>query len=387
MIDIAETLKIFINRDISKIVMSNSKASGIEKEAIIRTSKGYQSTKYMGEKVFHKTIGIGQLIPYISETMAEEGFQQLNAWDSEIEYIVRITNKGKLLFSKSKSSAAPKEQLSHNREKNYIFKEGMVIPPLIDMGIFTTQGKVVASMYDKFKQINRFIELIDDEIKDIPEGKGFNMIDFGCGKSYLTFLMYYYFTEIKKIDVKIIGIDLKESVVEKCNLSARKYNYKNLHFICGDIKDFKEEIDINMVITLHACDTATDYALFNAICLNADIIFSVPCCQHEINSQISTDGNLAFVLKYGIMKERFSAILTDTIRANLLEASGYRTQIVEFIDMEHTPKNLMIRAHKTNISQEKKNEALRNVESVMGEFNITPTLYSLMKGSNDCHQI
>ena len=233
-------------------------------------------------------------------------------------------------------------------------------------------------MYDKYRQINRFIEILDDEIskKDL---KSLNVIDFGCGKSYLTFIVYYYLTEIRKVDTRIIGLDLKEDVIRKCNLAAKKYGYTGLRFELGDINGYDAPFDVDMVITLHACDTATDYALFNAIRWKAGMIFSVPCCQHELNQQMKPE-NLKLFSHYGIIQERFAALATDAIRANLLETRGYRTQLLEFIDLQHTPKNIMIRAVRRGITPEGlKRQAMEEVERTMEEFRFRPTLYRLLE--------
>ncbi len=253
----------------------------------------------------------------------------------------------------------------------------MDVPALVDLGVFTKDGKVVKSKYDKYKQINKFIELIDHEIRK-NDYKELTILDFGCGKSYLTFVLYYYFVEIKKINVKMIGLDLKEDVIKKCNEIAKRYNYENLHFELGDINGYKYNNKVDMVITLHACDTATDYALYNAIKWNTKMIFSVPCCQHELNAQMNSE-DLSILTNYGIIQERVAALMTDAIRANLLESLGYKTQLLEFIDIAHSPKNILVRAVKSNISKEKREKALKEVDNLVKEFNFDQTLYRLLK--------
>ena len=220
------------------------------------------------------------------------------------------------------------------------------MPFLVDLGVMNKEGKVHTHSYDKFKQINRFLEFIEDILPSLQKDREVTILDFGCGKSYLTFAMYYYLKELKGYDVNIIGLDLKEDVIKKCSGLARKYGYEKLHFLQGDIADYEGVNKVDMVVTLHACDKATDYALAKAVEWDAEVILSVPCCQHELNYRIQND-LLEPVLKYGILKERMSALITDGIRAELLESEGYHTQILEFIDMEHTPKNLLIRAVKT----------------------------------------
>lgn len=368
--------------DILKIVISNKKNKELKYNKVVfllkenRRKEYYQVEKYTDKQVFHENIDIENLNEKILEFMKED-FKQLSAWSTNITYDMKISKKGKVFLGKKKSDNAKVANKGHNKEKNYILKEGMLIQPLIDLGVFTKDGKVVNSKYDKYKQINRFIEIIDDEIKK-NNYEELTILDFGCGKSYLTFVLYYYFVEIKKINVKMIGLDLKEDVIKKCNEIAKKYNYENLHFELGDINGFKYNNKVDMVITLHACDTATDYALYNAIKWNSKMIFSVPCCQHEFNKQMKSD-EFSILTKYGIIQERMAALMTDSVRANLLEAMGYKTQLLEFIDIAHSPKNILIRASKGKISLDKKKEALDEINRLNKEFNFNPTLYKLLE--------
>ena len=310
----------------------------------------------------------------------ENSYKQLTAWSENNTFDLKISKKGKVFLGKKNANNSNLVNKDHNKKKNYILEEGMIIEPLIDLGVFTKEGKVVKSKYDKYKQINRFVEIIDDEIKK-NDYKELTILDFGCGKSYLTFILYYYFVEIKKINVKMIGLDLKEDVIKKCNEVAKRYKYDNLHFELGDINGYKYNNKVDMVITLHACDTATDYALYNAVKWNAKMIFSVPCCQHELNHQMKPE-NLNILTRYGIVQERVAALMTDAVRGNLLEAVGYKTQLLEFIDIAHSPKNILIRASKSNISKQKIEKSLTEVEKLREEFNFNPTLYNLLKQDN-----
>ncbi|CEK32307.1 SAM dependent methyltransferase [[Clostridium] sordellii] len=371
--------------NIIKVVISNKLNKDIEYNKINIELKEknnieyYQVEKYTDKQVFHENIEKDMLNEKMLEFI-DGKYKQVGAWSEEYTYDLKISKKGKVFLGRKKSDNSKLVNKSHNREKNYILKEGMIIQPLIDLGVFTKDGKVVNSKYDKYKQINRFIEIIDDEIKKNND-KELTILDFGCGKSYLTFVLYYYFVEIKKINVKMIGLDLKADVIKKCNEIAKKYNYKNLHFELGDINGYKYTDNVDMVITLHACDTATDYALYNAIKWNAKMIFSVPCCQHEFNSQMKSE-DLSILTRYGIIKERVAALMTDAVRGNLLEAIGYKTQLLEFIDIAHSPKNILIRASKSKISREKKENSLIEVDNIMKEFNLEPTLFNLLKKDN-----
>lgn len=381
MADFKEMLIKIFEDTIQKAVFSNptEKDAEFKKITISRMPKFYQITKFTEKQVFHENIDFDNIAERCIK-LSEKGFTQLYARSQDKEYNIKIGKDGKILYKTKnlspdiKTDAASNE---HNRKKQYILPEGEIIEPLIDMGIFTKDGKVINSMYDKYKQINRLIEIIDDSVKQ-TNAKKLNVIDFGCGKSYLTFIVYYYLTQIKKIDATIIGLDLKKDVIEKCNKAAEKYGYKNLKFCLGDINGFKCPFEVDMVITLHACDTATDYALYNAINWGAKMIFSVPCCQHELNSQIKTD-NLSLLTRYGIIQERFSALLTDSIRGNLLEYCGYKTQLLEFIDFSHTPKNILIRAVlRSSTPKATKEKALYEVKNAIEEFNVQPTLYKLL---------
>lgn len=370
---------------IIKIVISNKMNKDIEYNKITfvykETNKKqyYQIEKYTDKQVFHENIDKNDLKNKVLEYL-ESKYKNLAAWSTNTTFDLKISKKGKVFLSKKKSDNAKFINKGHNKEKNYILKEGMIIQPLIDLGVFTKEGKVVNSKYDKYKQINRFVEIIDDEIKK-NDYKELTILDFGCGKSYLTFVLYYYFVEIKKINVKMIGLDLKADVIKKCNEIAKAYNYENLHFEIGDVNGFKYNNKVDMVITLHACDTATDYALYNAIKWNSKMIFSVPCCQHEFNHQMKAE-SLDILTKYGIIQERVAALMTDATRANLLESVGYKTQLLEFIDIAHSPKNILIRSSKSNISKEKREKSLKEVEALIKQFNFKPTLFNLLKNDN-----
>ncbi len=366
-----------ITLDSKKLILSNPSCKTCSYSKIVIEQKGsvYQVSKYTEKQVFHQNIkSLDELKSFILESM--EGFKQLNIFDSEYEINVKKSKKDKIFISKSKIKQAVKVSNTHNREKNYILKEGMIIEPLIDMGVFTKEGKIVQSMYDKYRQINRFIEIIDDSLKD-KDYEELKIIDFGCGKSYLTFVIYYYLVNIKHIKPNIIGLDLKEDVIKNCNNVCKKYGYDGIRFELGNINGYKAPFDVDMVVTLHACDTATDFALYNAICWNAKMIFSVPCCQHELNEQIKTD-NFNIITRYGIVKERIAALYTDIIRCNLLNVASYKVQLLEFVGFDHTPKNLLIRANLTNIPIDVKKKMLNEVESLRKEFNLDPTLYNLL---------
>ena len=377
---IEDAVKELIELSPVKIIISNAitKTQEIKKIQIEKKEKYYQIAEFTEKQVFHKNVDEKEM-ERVCVASLNENFIQLNAWAVSSEAQIKLTRKRKVFFDvkKADNKKMAEEVKTNNRKKNYILEEGSVIEPLVDMGIFTKEGKIVNSMYDKYKQINRFIEIIDDELKK-KIITHLNIIDFGCGKSYLTFIVYYYLTAIKKIKVNMIGLDLKEDVIKKCNKAAEKYGYENLSFELGDINGYNAPFKVDMVITLHACDMATDFALYNAVNWGANYIFSVPCCQHELNSQIKSE-KFSLMTRYGIIKERFSALVTDAIRGNLLEYMGYNVNLLEFVDLSHTPKNILIRAVKNpNKAKEVKDKAMDEACRMMEEYGFSQALYRMI---------
>lgn len=333
----------------------------------------FQLEIFRGNQAFHMNLA--------AEEAAEEMFlimkemKQLQIETKKQTCTALVSRKGKATIkTKQRKTPAKMVNLQHNRKKRYILEEGEKAPFLVDLGVMTEDGKVVRQRFDKFRQINRFLEFVEDILPELPKGRELTVLDFGCGKSYLTFAMYYYLHELKRYDIRIIGLDLKEEVIRRCNELSERYGYEKLHFLKGDIAEYKGVEAVDMVVTLHACDTATDYALAKAVKWNAKVILSAPCCQHEVNRQIAGDA-LAPVLEYGLIKERMAALITDALRAQYLEREGYRTQILEFIDMEHTPKNILIRAVKTG-TRKKNYEAVRACQEAL---HIAPLLGRLLE--------
>lgn len=337
----------------------------------------FQQTVYEGTKVFHDNLDRQTALDKIARYM-EQNFRQLEGESTELKITALVSKKGKITIKAIRKKAEKGEfvqgilpDLSHNRVKKYILEEGKPVPFLVDLGVQTKDGRVVHARYDKFRQINRYLEFVEDVLPVFEKEESIHIIDFGCGKSYLTFALYYYLHELKKREVTITGLDLKEDVIDHCNALAEKYGYDKLCFLKGDIAKFEGTEKVDMVVTLHACDTATDYALKKAIDWDARVIFSVPCCQHEVNKQIENE-LFSPVFKYGLIRERLSALLTDAVRANLLEERGYDTQILEFIDMEHTPKNILIRAVKN------KECGKTGIQEVTDFFHVNTTLQKLL---------
>ena len=275
-----------------------------------------------------------------------EQFRQIHAQFTDQSVHVQLSKKNKVLWKSDKQTAVKEVNLSHNRKKQYLLDDATPYPFLIRLGVQTEDGKVKKQKYDKFKQINRFVEFIDDSLQYLPKDRTIRILDFGSGKSYLTFALYHYLKVEKGLNIRVTGLDLKKEVIEECNRIATDLQYDDLEFLVGDINDYNDETSVDMVVTLHACDVATDMALARAVKWGAKVILSVPCCQHELNRQLNTPA-LDIMLQHGLIRERFASLATDSIRAELLSLVGYDTQLLEFIDMEHTPKNVLIRAYYT----------------------------------------
>lgn len=346
---------------------------------LIKNEQVYQAESFIGTKAYHQNLSPDEVSAYLLQLMTED-FKQLML-ETEMQNItILVSKKGKVTITKKNKAQAQKltkENMAHNKQKKYVLPENEPVPFLVELGVQTPEGKIVKAKYDKFRQINRYLEFVQDILPSLPKDRTLTIIDFGGGKSYLTFALYYYLKIMHKYDIRVIGLDLKKDVIENCNQLSQKFGYDGLSFHVGDISTFEGVDQVDMVVTLHACDTATDYALEKAVRWNAKVIFSVPCCQHEINRQIQSK-ELEPILKYGLIKERMSALITDAVRANLLEEQGYDTQILEFIDMEHTPKNILIRAVKKNGIRYQNGSQASKLHSLEEKLQIEPTLEKLL---------
>lgn len=394
--ELSSLLEKVINDKLVQVIVSNSqdKAYGDKvkiRPVMLRGELMYQSTRYAGTQVFHLNHNREDTCALIKELLMSR-FRQCEIQAREISATVLVSKKGKMTIKTRQTACSAPVELSHNREKQYILREGCPVDFLVGLGVQTPEGKITKNKYDKFRQINRYLEFIEDILDQLPAEGMIHIIDFGCGKSYLTFAMYYYLHVLQGRDIRITGLDLKADVIRSCNELAEKCGYEQLHFQVGDISTYENREPVDMVVSLHACDTATDYALAKAVGWGARVILAVPCCQHELNRQIHCP-ELAPLLRYGLIQERMSALITDAIRANLLEQQGYDTQILEFIDMEHTPKNLLIRAVKRadasahngpgQMHMLKKQEACRtsgtSLKETMELLGVEPTLARLLE--------
>lgn len=390
--EIKQALDLFLNESLERILMSNPTDSGKISRSRIRPllMKGrlvFQAEEQAGKQAFHRNLDRDEAADYVTGLL-DGSFRQAEIASGLGKALILVSRKGKvtvkvkqnprparILSAGNPASREPERAalLSHNRKKHYILEEGIPVPFLVDLGVMTKEGRVVNSRYDKYRQINRFLEFIEDILPNLDQDRESTIIDFGCGKSYLTFAMYYYLKELKGYPVRIIGLDLKEDVIEHCSRLGRQYGYEGLSFCHGDIASFEGVEKVDMVVTLHACDLATDYALEKAVNWGARVILSVPCCRHELNGQME-NSLLRPVLQYGLIKERMAALYTDAIRAQVLEYRGYRTQILEFIDMEHTPKNILIRA----VRQGKKRDNGLQIRELADFLHVKPTVVELL---------
>ena len=370
-------LKKSLNKEFLSAIISNPREKGGIVKIKIRPVEHkdnilYQCEEHRNNQVFHHNLNEEEAAGYIENAMQE--FKQMQMETRKFRYQVLVSKKGKMTIQRRLQTGRFKEiDLSHNRKKHYILEEGKAVPFLQDLGVMTKEGEIVRTKFDKFRQINRFLEFIEDVLPELPKDREVTILDFGCGKSYLTFAIYYYLHELKGYDIRIIGLDLKTDVIRKCNGLAKKYQYDKLTFLEGNIADYTGAEEVDMVVTLHACDTATDFALAKAIGWNAKVILSVPCCQHELNRQMKNDV-LSPIMNYGLLKERMAALVTDGLRAEYLKREGYDVQVLEFIDMEHTPKNILLRAVKTGRRADNE-ESIRACESFL---RVTPTLGRLL---------
>ena len=384
--EIIQFLAGILNREFIRAVFSNPRVKDNVVKAKLRPmeQKGEllsQLESFTKTQAFHKNLTVEETKDELMKLLEE--FRQVQVETVSEDITVLISKKGKATIKrKRKKVQAKAADLSHNRKKKYILEEGIAVPFLQDLGVMTQDGKIVRAKSDKFRQINRFLEFIEDILPELDKGRELTILDFGCGKSYLTFAMYYYLHELKEYDIRIIGLDLKKEVIRHCNELSEKYGYEKLRFLEGDIADYTGVNKVDMVVTLHACDTATDYALAKAVGWDAKVILSVPCCQHELNRQIRNE-ILEPVLRYGLLKERMAALITDGLRAQYLEREGYEAQILEFIDMEHTPKNILVRAVKGNQKADQKESVRRqqieaSIRKCEAELRVSPTLGRLL---------
>ena len=346
---------------------------------MIRDSLYFQVSRYTDKQVFHENMTAEDALETLSGWILHD-FRQAQIRMQDEMVTVLVSKKGKATVKSKKAACIETQNLEHNRKKQYIIEEGTAVPFMIDLGVMTESGKIIRTRYDKYRQINRFLEFIEDILPELPTDRTVHIIDFGCGKSYLTFAMYYYLKVLKHYDIRITGLDLKQKVIEDCQALADRYGYDGLQFLCGDIADYNGTDEVDMVVTLHACDTATDYALYKAVKWHASVILSVPCCQHELNRKMQCE-TLSGAFQYGLIKERTAALMTDAMRGQLLEMKGYKTQLLEFIDMEHTPKNILIRGVKSKglLPKAARKQQMENYQKCRDFFGAELTLEKLFK--------
>ena len=382
---IEELLKRVLTSLLVDMVISGARGGGDfikikVRPVMIRDSLYFQVSRYTDKQVFHENMTAEDALETLSGWILHD-FRQAQIRMQDEMVTVLVSKKGKATVKSKKAACIETQNLEHNRKKRYIIEEGTAVPFMIDLGVMTESGKIIRTRYDKYRQINRFLEFIEDILPELPTDRTVHIIDFGCGKSYLTFAMYYYLKVLKHYDIRITGLDLKQKVIEDCQALADQYGYDGLQFLCGDIADYNGTDEVDMVVTLHACDTATDYALYKAVKWHASVILSVPCCQHELNRKMQCE-TLSGAFQYGLIKERTAALMTDAMRGQLLEMKVYKTQLLEFIDMEHTPKNILIRGVKSKglLPKAARKQQMENYQKCRDFFGAELTLEKLFKG-------
>lgn len=381
---IEELLKRVLTSLLVDMVISGARGGGDfikikVRPVMIRDSLYFQVSRYTDKQVFHENMTAEDALETLSGWILHD-FRQAQIRMQDEMVTVLVSKKGKATVKSKKAACIETQNLEHNRKKQYIIEEGTAVPFMIDLGVMTESGKIIRTRYDKYRQINRFLEFIEDILPELPTDRTVHIIDFGCGKSYLTFAMYYYLKVLKHYDIRITGLNLKQKVIEDCQALADRYGYDGLQFLCGDIADYNGTDEVDMVVTLHACDTATDYALYKAVKWHASVILSVPCCQHELNRKMQCE-TLFGAFQYGLIKERTAALMTDAMRGQLLEMKGYKTQLLEFIDMEHTPKNILIRGVKSRglLPKAARKQQMENYQKCRDFFGAELTLEKLFK--------
>jgi SAM-dependent methyltransferase len=381
---IEELLKRVLTSLLVDMVISGARGGGDfikikVRPVMIRDSLYFQVSRYTDKQVFHENMTAEDALETLSGWILHD-FRQAQIRMQDEMVTVLVSKKGKATIKSKKAACVETQNLEHNRKKQYIIEEGTAVPFMIDLGVMTESGKIIRTRYDKYRQINRFLEFIEDILPELPTDRTVHIIDFGCGKSYLTFAMYYYLKVLKHYDIRITELDLKQKVIEDCQALADRYGYDGLQFLCGDIADYNGTDEVDMVVTLHACDTATDYALYKAVKWHASVILSVPCCQHELNRKMQCE-TLSGAFQYGLIKERTAALMTDAMRGQLLEMKGYKTQLLEFIDMEHTPKNILIRGVKSKglLPKAARKQQMENYQKCRDFFGAELTLEKLFK--------
>lgn len=381
---IEELLKRVLTSLLVDMVISGARGGGDfikikVRPVMIRDSLYFQVSRYTDKQVFHENMTAEDALETLSGWILHD-FRQAQIRMQDEMVTVLVSKKGKATVKSKKAACIGTQNLEHNRKKQYIIEEGTAVPFMIDLGVMTESGKIIRTRYDKYRQINRFLEFIEDILPELPTDRTVHIIDFGCGKSYLTFAMYYYLKVLKHYDIRITELDLKQKVIEDCQALADRYGYDGLQFLCGDIADYNGTDEVDMVVTLHACDTATDYALYKAVKWHASVILSVPCCQHELNRKMQCE-TLSGAFQYGLIKERTAALMTDAMRGQLLEMKGYKTQLLEFIDMEHTPKNILIRGVKSKglLPKAARKQQMENYQKCRDFFGAELTLEKLFK--------